>query len=199
MTVLVKICGLTDSTAVDAAVEAGADALGFVFAQSAREVTLAEASKIAAKVPQHMLRVAVMLHPSSEQWAQVRDLFRPDVLQTDAPDFDYLVVPSSIRKWPVIREGSDTRKLPDEFLYEGRSSGRGEKVDWQLASQLAKRGRMILAGGLHQHNVAQAIREVAPFGVDVSSAIESSPGKKDPQKIRAFINAARAAYQDCKT
>ena len=193
MTVLVKICGLTDSAAVDAAVEAGADAVGFVFAQSVREITPAHAVKIAANVPRRVLRVAVMLHPGRELWAEVFDRFSPDVLQTDASDFDYLAVPLSIRRWPVIREGSDALKLPAEFVYEGRSSGRGTPVDWQMASRFAGLGRMILAGGLSPDNVAQAVSEVGPFGVDVSSAVESAPGKKDPRKIRAFIDAARSA------
>jgi phosphoribosylanthranilate isomerase len=83
--------------------------------------------------------------------------------------------------------------LPGEFLYEGRCSGSGETVEWGLAATLARRGRMILAGGLDAANVGEAIARVRPFGVDVSSAVESAPGKKDPRKIRAFINAARAA------
>ena len=193
MTVLVKICGITDTIAVDAAVRAGADAVGFVFAQSVRELTPQRALEIASNVPAHVLRVAVMLHPSSELWEEVRDVFEPDVLQTDAADFADLEVPASIRRWPVLREGCDLRQIPDEFVYEGTSSGSGQRVDWDLAGEIALHGRMILAGGLRADNVAQAIREVKPFGVDVSSAVEFVPGLKDPKKIREFVEAAKAA------
>jgi len=193
MSVLVKICGLTDKVAVDAAVASGADAVGFVFARSVRAVTPARALELAADVPDGVLKVAVMLHPEAALWNEVRDVFQPDVLQTDASDFSYLEVPTGMRRWPVVREGDHDEQLPDEFLYEGVTSGHGQQVDWEKASQLARRGRMILAGGLDAGNVARAVEQVSPYGVDVSSAIESSPGRKDPLKIRAFIDAAKAA------
>jgi phosphoribosylanthranilate isomerase len=190
---LVKICGMTDAAAVDAAVAAGADAIGFVFAESPRRLTPQEATDIAAGMPHDIRKVAVMRHPTEEEWREVREVFQPDVLQTDAADYAQLEVPPSMERWPVLREGGvDTLKhLPATFLYEGRSSGRGEKVDWQTAAKLAQRGRMILAGGLCAANVKQAIREVRPWGVDVSSAVESQPGRKDIAKIRAFIEAVR--------
>ena len=195
MTPLVKICGLTDMVAVTVAVDAGADAIGFVFADSVRRVSARHAAGISAHVPQRVKRVAVMLHPSNDEWQKVRTGFQPDVLQTDLADFDYLDVPEGIEKWPVMREGAmpAADELPEIFVYEGKSSGSGEIVDWQLAAQLAKRGRMILAGGLSIANVHKAINEVAPFGVDVSSGVESAPGKKESIKIQAFINAVRAA------
>ena len=83
--------------------------------------------------------------------------------------------------------------LPDLFVYEGKASGSGTAVDWQLAAQLAKRGNLILAGGLSVENVQEAVRRVAPFGVDVSSGVESSPGKKDVSKIQTFIDTVRAS------
>ena len=134
-----------------------------------------------------------MRHPSNELCQQIIEEFAPDVVQTDAEDFATLGIPAHIECWPVFREGaaSTAEELPQMFVYEGQKSGRGEKVDWAIAASLAKRGRMILAGGLSVGNVAAAIREVAPFGVDVSSAVESQPGKKDPAKIQAFVAAAR--------
>lgn len=192
MTTLVKICGLTDAAGVQAAVDGGADAVGFVFAESVRRIAPRQAQAIAAAVPEGVLRVAVMLHPGDAEWREVREVFAPDVLQTDAADFAHLDVPDGIRRWPVVREGDDTEVLPAEFLYEGRSSGQGEPVDWQQAARLAARGRMILAGGLSEDNVTDAIARVAPWGVDVSSAVEAEPGRKDPQRIRAFIAAVRA-------
>ncbi|MEX0706487.1 MAG: phosphoribosylanthranilate isomerase [Woeseia sp.] len=192
---MIKICGLTDPEAVRAAVRAGAGAVGFVFADSVRRVTPAHAAALAADVPPEVLRVAVMQHPSAGEWREVFNVFRPQVLQTDAGDFANLDVPVGVTPWPVLREGTfDTDdKLPDVFVYEGVASGRGQAVDWRQAEKLARRGRMILAGGLNEENVADAIVTVRPWGVDVSSAVESVPGRKDPARIARFIEAARGA------
>ena len=195
MTPFIKICGLTDAGAVTTAVEAGVDAVGFVFANSVRRVSVQHANGIAAGLPQHIKRVAVMLHPSNEEWLEVRDGFRPDALQTDLDDFSYLDVPDEIAKWPVLRQGAVSAgdHIPEMFVYEGKASGSGETVDWTSAAQLAKRGNMILAGGLDIANVSDAIRQVAPFGIDVSSGVEAAPGKKDTTMIQAFIEAVRTA------
>jgi phosphoribosylanthranilate isomerase len=197
MTPIVKICGLTDRAAVLAAIESGADAVGFVFAQSVRQLSPRQAAVLGEGLPAGVRRVAVMLHPSIDEWHEVRDVFRPQVLQTDAADFAYLDVPEEIERWPVFREGEcrDADVLPATFLYEGRQSGQGQTVEWRRAAAFARRGRMILAGGLNAGNVAEAIREASPWGVDVSSAVESAPGQKDAAKIAAFINAARAAVR----
>ena len=194
MSCLVKICGLKYLATVDIAVEAGADAVGFVFAKSVRQVTAQHAVFIAANVPEQILRVAVMMHPSVEEWEEVQAIFCPDVLQTDMEDFQYLDVPDYIETWPVIRQGNapGNGDLPNTFVYEGLESGQGEIVDWSIAGKLARCARLILAGGLNRENVADAIRQVGPFGVDVSSAVESSPGEKDPDMIRAFIDTVRA-------
>jgi len=192
---LVKICGLTDAVAVGAAVEAGADAVGFVFAESARMVSPADAARLAADLPSTVRRVAVMRHPRQSEWQAVLEEFRPDVLQTDAADLDGLAVPEQLECWPVLREGTavEDMTLPAVFLYEGAASGRGETVDWSRARAPCRRGRMILAGGLSADNVGRAIAAAAPWGVDVSSAVESAPGRKDPARIAEFIAAARAA------
>lgn len=194
MSCLVKICGLKYVATVDIAVEAGADAVGFVFAKSVRQVTAQHAAFIAANVPKKVLRVAVMMHPSIEEWDEVQTIFCPDVLQTDMEDFQYLDVPDDIEIWPVIRQGNapSSKDLPNTFVYEGLKSGQGETVDWSIAGKLARGARLILAGGLNHENVADAIRQVGPFGVDVSSAVESSPGEKDPDMIHAFIDTVRA-------
>jgi phosphoribosylanthranilate isomerase len=201
--VFVKICGLKTQEHVDAAVAAGADAIGFVFAESVRRMDPAAAAALTQSVPKNVRKVAVMLHPSNEEWRQVLDGFEPDVLQTDADDFETLDVPASIESWPVFRENkkvADTFRLPKKvsatFLYEGAKSGQGETVDWSRAAQIAKRGNMILAGGLAPTNVAAAVQAVRPWGVDVSSGVESAPGQKDSQLIREFIRAAKAAERD---
>ena len=196
MTVLAKICGLSDREHVEAAIDAGADALGFVFADSVRQVTPQQARDIAGDVRGDVKRVAVMLHPANEEWLRVLNVFEPDVLQTDATDFDALDVPMSVERWPVFREGGAEPVPQGVYVYEGPKSGRGETVDWSGAARHAARGNMILAGGLAADNVATAIATVRPYGVDVSSGVESSPGRKDAGLIRQFINAVRAAEKN---
>ena len=195
MSLLVEICGLRKADDVKAAVSAGADAVGFVFAESVRRISPADARKLTQYLPKRVRRVAVMRHPAQSEWQEVLDTFAPDVLQTDLEDFESLDVPDSVERWPVIREGYEgiDGKLPAVFLYEGRRSGAGQTVDWPSAAAIATRGRMILAGGLGVDNIATAIRTVHPYGVDVSSGVESRPGRKDPGLIQLFIKAARAA------
>ena len=193
MSVFVKICGLSDQQHVDSAVAAGANALGFVFAESVRKVTPGQARSISANVPQHVKRVAVMLHPANDEWLEVLKIFEPDVLQADSDDFDSLDVPYSVERWPVYREGGPRPDSDGTFVFEGPKSGQGETVDWSAAAGLAANGDMILAGGLDVGNVGQAIATVRPWGVDVSSGVESSPGKKDSALISQFISAVRAA------
>ena len=194
MSLLIKICGLSDVRNVNDAVAAGADAVGFVFAKSVRQVTPQHAREISKDVPSTVKRVAVMLHPDNETWLKVLDVFAPDVLQTDAADYDELDVPYSVERWPVFREGvSSPGDDATTYLFEGARSGAGETVNWSQAARLAKHGNMILAGGLGPDNVADAITTVSPMGVDVSSGVESAPGKKDTRLINEFIGAARAA------
>ncbi len=194
MSTLVKICGMTDETAVRAAIEAGANAVGFVFHErSPRNMPIDLAAQLAAQVPDDVLIVAVTMHPDAALWNLIQEILQPDVLQTDIEDFAYLDVDAAIEKWPVVREGSVPRSLPELFVYEGKKSGQGQKVDWDVAAAYAQHARMILAGGLGPDNVAEAIVAARPFGVDVSSAVESQPGVKDPEKIKAFVEAARAA------
>ncbi len=196
MSVFVKICGLSKADDVHAAVEAGADAIGFVFAKSVRQITAAQAAAISAAVPAHIKRVAVMLHPANEEWQAVLREFLPNALQTDAEDFALLDVPHSVEQWPVFREGGLEPDTSGTYVYEGHKSGQGVSVDWSLAAEFARDGNMILAGGLAVPNVAEAIATVRPFGVDVSSAVESAPGQKDEQLIKNFLSAVRAAEKN---
>jgi phosphoribosylanthranilate isomerase len=200
----VKICGLTSHDAVEAAVAAGADAVGFVFAPSKRQVTTARARQLAQDVPRHIARFAVMLRPTQSQLDEVWLGFRPDVLQTDVEDLQTLQVPPGLAVMPVVRVGVGLK--PDlhdavgralarhpRVLFEGPVSGVGTTSDWQTAAQLARTAQLILAGGLNPTNVADAIAAVHPFGVDVSSGVEASPGVKDPTRIHEFVRRARAA------
>jgi len=198
VSLFIKICGLQDEDAVAAAVTAGADAIGFVFAESVRRVSPEQARSIAQAMPAEVQRVAVMRHPAAAEWQHVLDVFAPDVLQTDLDDFDELDVPAHVQTWPVIREGdaAANSNLRGVFVYEGKVSGAGETVDWSVAADIAAAGRMILAGGLTPNNVTAAIASARPWGVDVSSGVESRRGHKDIELIRQFIGAARAAEND---
>jgi phosphoribosylanthranilate isomerase len=195
----VKICGLTTPDAVEAAVAAGADAVGFVFAPSKRQVTAALATHLAHGVPRRIPRVAVMLHPTQSQLDEVWSAFRPDVLQTDVEDLQTLRMPMGLAVMPVVRGGVGVGLKPDllaqhkRILFEGPVSGVGTTSDWNGAAQLARTTELVLAGGLDATNVADAIATVRPFGVDVSSGVEASPGIKDPARIHEFVQRARAA------
>jgi phosphoribosylanthranilate isomerase len=193
----IKICGLTTKEAVDAAVAARVSAIGFVFAPSRRRVTAQRASELCVDVPSTIQRVAVMQHPGQSLVDEVWEHFRPDILQTDVEDLVQLRLPEQLRTLPVLRVGADIRQpLPARVLCEGAVSGTGIVSDWTHAARLARRTQVVVAGGLTPMNVSAAIVAVDPFGVDVSSGVEDSPGHKDPAKIRAFVAAARAALQE---
>jgi phosphoribosylanthranilate isomerase len=192
--VWIKICGLTSPDAVHTAIECEVDAVGFVFAPSKRQVLPARAAELSKVVPNHIAKIAVMLHPSQQEVDDVLRTFRPDVLQTDASDLESLSLPRELHKLPVLR-GANASVWARRVLFEGAVSGQGRLADWDVAASLAKRREVVLAGGLNPTNVAQAIAAVHPFGVDVSSGVESAPGCKDPEKIREFVRQARLAVK----
>ena len=195
MTILVKICGMTSMDAIDAAVEAGAGAVGFVFhAPSPRRLTPWQAARLAERLPKGVLAVAVTLHPAQEEVDRVLDEFRPDAWQTDAEDFGRFDLPAGIERWPVLRaKSAEAAPLARRVLFDASQSGIGRRARWDDAESIARQSELILGGGLDAANVAQAIAAVRPFGVDVSSGVESAPGVKDAARIRAFVQAARAA------
>jgi len=193
----VKICGLTTPEGVAAALDAGADALGFVFAPSVRRVAPAAAAALAAPARGRAMCVAVTLHPTADEVETILDVFAPDLLQTDLADAATLSSRARARLLPVLREGAALPgPLPARVLYEGAVSGTGRTADWALAHAVARQTEVLLAGGLNPDNVAEAIRTVRPWGVDVSSGVESAPGVKSSSKISAFVVAARAAALD---
>ena len=193
----VKICGINSPAAAAAAVEAGADALGCVFAESPREVTPERAAELCASVPRSIVRVAVMRHPAPALWRRVLEVFEPDWLQTDAADFAALALGERCAALPVYRNGVvRPHDLPARLLFEGAASGSGQTADWDEARGLARRCELILAGGLTPDNVADAIRTVRPWGVDVSSGVERRRGEKDPVKIKEFVARVRAAKEE---
>lgn len=195
MNILVKICGITTQEALEAALTAGADAVGFVFHEpSPRHLTPAQAADLAVRVPPGVRKVAVTLHPSQPAVDAILAAFAPDVWQTDADDFDRIALPARVERWPVFRAGAGPRQsLPFRLLFEGPRSGAGEVADWSQAAEVASRVELILGGGLTPDNVGAAIAAVRPFGVDVSSGVESAPGRKDPSLVWKFVTAARKA------
>ncbi len=177
-----------------AALSCEVDAIGFVFAPSVREVSVARASELAAPARRKLACVAVTRHPTRAAVDAILSGFKPDILQTDVEDLDALDLPKSLSVLPVMRPGAQAAcAVPRRVLFEGPVSGSGQTTDWEEAAGLAGRMQVILAGGLNAHNVGAAIRQVRPFGVDVSSGVEQRPGIKSPQKIEQFVAAARAA------
>ena len=195
MTVFVKVCGLSKAADVAAAVDAGVDAIGFVFAESPRRVSVDEAARLTRDVPASIVRVAVMRHPTQAEWDDVAAGFGPDWLQTEAGDFAALHIAAGVQRMPVFRDVADLDiealgRAP-RVLFEAARSGTGERADWDTAARLATSTQLMLAGGLDPDNVAAAIQKVRPWGVDVSSGVERSRGVKDPDRIAAFVNAVR--------
>ena len=197
MRIFIKICGLTSPDAVTAAVDAGADAVGFVLAESPRRVDAKGAARLAALAPPGIIRVAVFSHPSNSALVEALDTFNADWVQTDAEDFAQLQVPAGAGRLPVFRDVAQLdealmRREP-RVLFEAAMSGAAQPVNWDRAATLARSTALMLAGGLNPDNVAEAIARVRPWGVDVSSGVERSRGIKDLGKIRAFVAAVRHA------
>jgi phosphoribosylanthranilate isomerase len=194
----IKICGLRTPGAIEAAAQAGADAVGFVFhAGSPRNLEPAAAQELQRAVPAGVERVAVFLRPSQAMVDAVLEAIAPDWLQADATDLEGLRLPPRQRVLPVLRSApAGSTPLAARCLFESARSGAGERADWSAAAVLARATQLVLAGGLDPANVAQAVRAVRPFGVDVSSGVERERGVKDEQLIREFIRAARAAERD---
>jgi phosphoribosylanthranilate isomerase len=199
MSIHIKICGITDLAAAEVAIDAGADAVGFVLADSVRQVSPRTAMAIASDLPERVDTVAVFRAPNPEDLVSELTGFEPDAVQADYRSLSLVRGPALL---PVFRQpidnGLEIVQIAGgrRFVYEGRISGVGQVVDWDLAADVAMFGEMTLAGGLTPDNVGEAIRTVIPFGVDVSSGVESSPGVKDPARIRAFIEAVREAERE---
>lgn len=202
--VKIKICGLTNSVDAIAALEAGADALGFVFYEaSPRHVGFSKATEIVRELPPFVSKVGVFVNPSRDLVLSAVRQCGLDAIQfhgDEPPEFCRAFAPTKAIKAFRIR-GSDPfvdgAPYPSETwlldgCVDGQWGGSGVRFDWEVARAVATSHRVILAGGLQPENVAEAIRKVQPYAVDVSSGVESAPGKKDHAKIRDFIAAVRA-------
>jgi len=209
MHVRIKVCGITTPDAAAAASELGVDAVGFVFAESPRRVDVREALQLVEHLSPYVTTVAVFRHPRIDQLTKVLSAFRPHVVQTERTPVLADAVAGQAALLPVFHDGPDLAErvaqyaspthAPTVLLEAPGRGGRGVAPDWGRASDLARRVRLVLAGGLTPENVAEAIRTVRPFAVDVSSGVESEPGLKDPQRIEQFVTAVRTAQTQLTT
>jgi len=199
--VFVKICGVTTEEDALLAVAMGADAVGFVFAPSPRQIAVDLARDIARRLPAEVLTVGVfrdeapqrvvdMTHRAGLRAAQLHGQETPDDAAWVRERVGFI-----IKAFPAGSPALDSAKRygADLVLIDSHAPGSGQVFDWSLAEGAPLGGRFLLAGGLTPSNVAEAIDRVRPWGVDVSTGVESSPGHKDAVKVRDFIRNARAA------
>jgi phosphoribosylanthranilate isomerase len=197
----VKICGITSEADALLCVSLSADAVGFIFAPSARQVSVQLAGDIAKRLPPEILTVGIFRDEAPQrvvQKVQQAGLGAAQLHGHESSEDTAWVrarLPMVIKGFPA---GDRTIRRFAEFgadylLVDGDNPGSGEVFDWRLAEGVADANRLIVAGGLRPDNVAQAVAHLRPYGVDVDSGVESSPGRKDPLKVRDFIVNARAA------
>jgi phosphoribosylanthranilate isomerase len=208
----VKICGITNLADAEAASESGADAVGLNFyPQSRRRISIANAAEIRTQLPAHVQAVGVFVNAGLAEILEVSRAVRLDAVQLHGDEPSAVVEELShvITVFKAFRIGTDfslsrLEEYPaaQAFLFDApdfapdQFGGTGRRTDWQVAQQAALTHRIILAGGLNESNVAEAIHQVRPYTVDVASGIESAPGTKDHGRLRRFILTVRQADQE---
>jgi phosphoribosylanthranilate isomerase len=204
MSVKVKICGITNAADALVAVEAGADALGFMFYEtSPRHVSIPQVAGMLKELPPFVIKVGVFVDASEDLVMRAIGDCGLNMLQfhgNETPEYCTQFGLMSVKAFRMRDAGSlaALREYPtDAFLLDAfvaeKLGGTGEKFNWELAIEAKKLGRPIfLAGGLTPSNVAEAVQTVQPYAVDVSSGVEATPGKKDHGKVREFIRAAKS-------
>jgi len=203
----VKLCGMTRPEDARVAEAAGADAIGLIFAPSPRQVTAQQAKQISRELGPFIARVGVFVDAPLDKIAAVLDHVHLDVLQLHGSETPEEVealrsLGRRLIKSVRVKDAASLSRLDeypvDTFLLDsyipGMPGGTGHTFDWSLATEIARRHRIILAGGLTPDNVANAIQAVRPFGLDAASGVETSPGVKDPGKMQQFIARARSSY-----
>lgn len=204
MSVRVKICGVTSVADAQLAVDAGADLIGLNFyPPSPRYVSLSTAQAVRAVLPEHVWCVGVFVNAERAHVVALREQLRLHAVQFHGDETS-----ADVQGWPCLTikalrvpvEGPlpDWQQFPVNYLLldtfrPGRYGGTGERFSWDHLTTLSRafRQQLILAGGLTPENVAEAVRVVRPWAVDVASGVESAPGHKDPEKVRAFIANAK--------
>lgn len=197
----VKICGITTEDDALLSVALGADAVGFVFAPSARQIAPALARDIARRLPPEVMTVGVFRDEAPERVVEIVHTAGLRAAQlhghetTEVTRYVAARVPFVIQAFAAGDRSLERASAygANAILVDSPAPGSGEVFDWALAEGAPLGMRIILAGGLTAENVGVAIDAVRPWGVDVSTGVEASPGHKDPRKLRAFIEAARLA------
>lgn len=202
----IKICGITNYEDAQCAVQSGADALGFVFAESPRQITPEKAGEITRRLGPFITAVGVFVDRPAEEVRRVLEVSGCTVAQLhggESEDYVGSLAPYSVVSVVRVRgtlDGADVARykgaraiLLDTYV-AGRAGGTGRRFDPALASRLVQEGyRVIMAGGLTADNVGEVVAAVRPYGVDVSTGVESAPGRKDHEKLARFVAAVRAA------
>ena len=189
----VKICGLSTKEAVEVAVSAGADYIGFVFAPSKRQVTLDQAAELAKLIPSHIQKVGVFVSPSREGLLEAIEKVGLDLVQVHgqvANDLFEDLPCASIQAVQVDGDGHVPNSQADYLLFDAPVAGSGRTFDWGQLDTTDLSQSFFIAGGLNEDNVEEAIQHFTPFAVDVSSGVETD-GQKDHEKIRRFIERVK--------
>ena len=203
----VKICGITSLEDALSAVHSGADAIGFNFYHaSKRYLSIAQAASIFTKLPSKVLKVGVFVNPDRNEVLNAIEKLDIGAIQFSGNETPLDVSGYSRPVFKVIhvKEAAAVRELSffkvDAYLLdtyrEGEFGGTGEVFDWSIGRKANSFGNVIIAGGLTPENVADAVLKAKPYGVDVCSGVEMSPGKKDHKKIERFIKNARTASEN---
>jgi phosphoribosylanthranilate isomerase len=198
----VKFCGLTRQRDLDAACELGVEAVGFVlWPKSPRFIDLEGVNRLIRSLPNTVLPVGVFVRPSRAEIESAAGAGIRTVQIHGVEPAAAVLTPSPIDRWIAASVDADLSPLPThtKLLLDvhdpEQHGGTGRTIDWSKAAAIATRWPVLLAGGLNPGNVGDAIRQVRPFGVDVSSGIEERPGIKDAQAMRAFVAAVRETHQ----
>jgi phosphoribosylanthranilate isomerase len=201
---LIKICGITSEADALLSVSLGASAVGFMFAPSPRQVSVHLAGDIAKRLPEHVLTVGVFRDEAPQRVVEAVRIAGLGAAQLHghetAEDTQWVRarVPTVIKAFQAGERaiGRFEEFGADFLLVDGENPGSGQIFDWRLAEGVADHHRLIVSGGLRPENVAQAVAHLRPAGVDVSTGVESAPGRKDPLLLRAFIVNARQANDE---
>ena len=189
----VKICGLSTKEAVETAVSAGADYIGFVFAPSKRQVTVEQAIELAKFIPANVKKVGVFVSPNRTELLEAIEKVGLDLVQVHGQVVDKLFenLPcGSIQVVQVDEGGHVPNSQADYLLFDAPVAGSGQTFDWDQLDTTELAQPFFIAGGLNEDNVARAIQHFSPFAVDVSSGVETD-GQKDHEKIRRFIERVK--------
>jgi phosphoribosylanthranilate isomerase len=202
--VFTKVCGITNPGDARVAADAGADAIGLIFAESPRKVSLEEARKVSVGLPGNILKVGVFVDAEPGEVLEIARGVGLDLAQLHGDEMPEAVAAIRNAGLPVMKAlrvrntealGALERYEADLFMLDAWSArargGTGETFDWRLAKSVKGRGNIVVSGGLTPENVREAVEFFEPYGVDASSSLEERPGKKSGERVRRFVRAAK--------